>query len=418
MFLLLFISPLILRAELFTTGATMRVGGAERRAFSVIWNMPTARCHRRYGVSLPLSEYDITHNHHTHFLGTDISLFYQQRLGLYPRLMRSGSEVNGGIPQLGHLNAHLLLAEAQLEAVLRRHFAGLAVLDWEAWHPLWGRNFGARAAYQRQSEQLVRWEHPELGMKEVTSRAKAEFERAGRGFMLQTLRLGRLLRPRGLWGFYGFPECSNERGAGHSGYTGRCLAGTRRRSRQLAWLWRESHALYPSVYIPQRLAGHAHSQLMVRYRILEALRVASQHAPGPAVLPYARIAFRRTLHFLNQTDLQYTLGEAAALGADGVVLWGELEFTRSKHQCALLQHYIKSVLGVYVLMLRRGVRRCSELVCRGNGRCARRRPHSGHMIPLSQKDLNPAHLRTAFRCVCYHGWSGVECENRSAPGLI
>lgn len=31
-----------------------------------------------------------------------------------------------------------------------------------------------------------------------------------------------------------------------------------------------------------------------------------------------------------QTDLAHTLGESAALGAAGVVLWGELKFAKSK----------------------------------------------------------------------------------------
>lgn len=31
-----------------------------------------------------------------------------------------------------------------------------------------------------------------------------------------------------------------------------------------------------------------------------------------------------------QIDLDHTLGEAAALGAAGVVLWGELRFAKSK----------------------------------------------------------------------------------------
>ena len=104
--------------------------------------------------------------------------------------------------------------------------------------------------------------------------------------------------------------------------------------------------------------------------MLEALRVASDwrhnnatHVAKP-VLPYARLAFTHTLSFLNkvgfvptractnqftgnkinlsfelvtlsvfvcaQTDLMHTLGESAALGAAGVVLWGEMKFAKSK----------------------------------------------------------------------------------------
>lgn len=107
-----------------------------------------------------------------------------------------------------------------------------------------------------------------------------------------------------------------------------------------------------------------------RHRLLEALRVASHWRHGnntshaTPVLPYARLAFTHTLRFLNkvgfvaemytliqthtsilaisidthviclcvcvQTDLMHTLGESAALGAAGVVLWGELKFAKSE----------------------------------------------------------------------------------------
>ena len=38
-------------------------------------------------------------------------------------------------------------------------------------------------------------------------------------------------------------------------YTGQCHPGTSRLNDRLAWLWNESTALYPSIYLPRRLAG-------------------------------------------------------------------------------------------------------------------------------------------------------------------
>lgn len=178
-------------------------------------------------------------------------------------------------------------------------------------------------------------------------------------------------------------------------YTGHCHRGTRRQNDRLSWLWTQSTALYPSIYLPQRLAGSTDAALMVRYRrcflpqmtsvlktyplwsrrsscwtflssllryrLLEALRVASLWRNGDRanhatpVLAYARLAFTHTLNFLNkvaahklvnpstvrcpnmwqtcvyvQTDLEHTLGESASLGAAGVVLWGQLKFAKSK----------------------------------------------------------------------------------------
>lgn len=278
-----------------------------RRGFSVVWNMPTARCQRRYGVSLPLHQYNIIHNSQQRFQGQKMSIFYQRRLGLYPYINRQELKVNGGLPQQGSLKAHLSLAEAQITEVLRQTFNGLAVLDWEAWQPIWMWNFGTRIVYRKFSKKLVRLEHPDMSEEEVKSEAKAEFELAAREFMEKTLRLGVRLCPNGLWGFYGFPGCFNNHGQGQSGYTGQCHNGTESLNDRLAFLWQHSTALYPSIYLWRKLAGHTHAQLMVRHRVLEALRVASQHSPGTEALPvfpYARLAFTHTLTFLNQVPTQ------------------------------------------------------------------------------------------------------------------
>ncbi|KAL2103869.1 hypothetical protein ACEWY4_000737 [Coilia grayii] len=405
-------------ANLSPVPMASEVSWFERHGFPVVWNMPTRRCQHLYGVSLPLEQYGITHNHKTHFLGSEISLFYQQRLGLYPYLTHSGSLINGGIPQLADLKTHLSLTEDQLEAALADNFSGLAVLDWEAWQPLWAWNFGVKTAYRKLSEKLVRWSHPELMPQEARARAKREFERAGRAFMLKTLRLAVSLRPAAYWGFYGFPACRNTNLKRPGRYTGQCHKGTVQLNDQLAWLWRQSGALYPSIYVPWKLARLGHTQLMVRHRILEALRVAANYstdeAPTP-VIPYARVAFTHTLHFLNKTYLEKTLGESAALGVDGMVLWGQRSFAKSEDQCLQLRAYIKNVLGDYVVQLREGVLRCGKVVCGGRGRCIRRRPHDGHMIPLGNEAADPALLRKAFRCLCRSGWTGQACEQKHKP---
>lgn len=141
-------------------------------------------------------------------------------------------------------------------------------------------------------------------------------------------------------------------------YTGRCHRGTKKQNDRLFWLWRQSTALYPSIYLPQRLSGSVDAALMVRYReppdqssmnpkthmtvidfslklhdghtgclrsywwtflspslrhtLLEALRVASVWRHGNTsnhatpVLPYARLAFTHTLAFLNKVGFVAT----------------------------------------------------------------------------------------------------------------
>ncbi|XP_029290811.1 LOW QUALITY PROTEIN: hyaluronidase-3 [Cottoperca gobio] len=400
----------------------------QERPFVVVWNMPTARCHELYNIHLDLSDFDIVENRQQLFQGQKMTIFYRDRLGKYPYLSRDGSKVNGGIPQLSDLSAHLSLALMQMSGSLQPNFTGLAVIDWEEWRPLWERNFGTKMEYQRQSKLLVRQERPDLSERATTLMARQTFEDSARRFMEETLRLAGRDRPKGLWGFYGFPACfNNQKRKTDENYTGRCHGGTKKQNDRLSWLWRQSTALYPSIYLPQRLAGSTDAALMVRHRLLEALRVASVWRHGnntdhaTPVLPYARIAFAHTLTFLNKTDLVHTLGESAALGAAGVVLWGELKFAKSKHQCILLRDYVHTVLGPFVQSLRSDTKHCSLQLCNGNGRCARRRPSSSHMVssgPAMTFDPNEIHLLTDsssgkpfnnhFMCQCYR--TGRECQ--------
>uniref|UniRef100_UPI0037E88BC0 hyaluronidase-3 n=1 Tax=Semicossyphus pulcher TaxID=241346 RepID=UPI0037E88BC0 len=387
----------------------------QEQPFVVVWNMPTAHCQTRYNIHLDLKDFNIIENRQQRFQGQNMTIFYRDRLGKYPYLSRDGRKVNGGTPQLGDLSAHLSLAETQMSDSLLPNFDGLAVIDWEEWRPLWERNFGSKMKYRRLSKLLVRQERPDLSQSAMTLLARQKYEESARKFMEETLRAGVRVRPKGLWGFYGFPACFNKknRNTGRDkSYTGRCHRGTKKQNDRLSWLWRQSTALYPSVYLPHRLAGSMDATLMVRHRILEALRVASvwhnDNNHATPVLPYSRLAFTHTLTFLNQTDLVHTLGESAALGAAGVVMWGELKFAKSKHQCILLRDYVHTVLGPFVQSLRSDTKSCSFKLCHGNGRCTRRSPSSGHMLSMTSDPNQNKH----FTCQCYPGWTGQECQEK------
>ncbi|XP_038149978.1 hyaluronidase-3 [Cyprinodon tularosa] len=393
--------------------------------FIVVWNMPTANCHKRHNVQLDLKEFGIVENNRQRFQGEKMSIFYRDHLGKYPYLSNDGREVNGGIPQLGDLASHLSLTALKLDVLLRPSFSGLGVIDWEEWQPLWESNFGSRIKYRRLSKQLVRQDRLDLSEENVTRMARQEFEKSALAFMEETLRLATRSRPKGFWGFYGFPSCLNKhKRKTDQSYTGRCHKGTKQRNDRLSWLWAQSTALYPSIYLPQRLAGSINAALMVRHRLQEALRVASlwrhenNNNQATPVLPYTRLAFTHSLNFLNKTDLEHTLGESASLGTAGVVLWGDIKFAKSKEQCILLRHYIHSVLGPFIHSLRADTLRCSLQLCHSHGRCARLNPNSSHRLssastsdPHDDADsTSRKYYQQHFMCQCYSGWTGPQCQ--------
>ncbi|XP_035886186.1 hyaluronidase-3 isoform X2 [Phyllostomus discolor] len=359
---------------------------APARPFSVLWNVPSARCGARFGVHLPLEALGLTANRAQRFRGQNITIFYKKQLGLYPYFGRRGTAHNGGIPQAVPLDHHLARAAYQIRHSLGTGFAGLAVLDWEEWSPLWAGNWGRHRAYRDASWAWAQRVFPHLDPQEQLRKARTGFEQAARALMEGTLRLGRALRPRGLWGFYRFPACGNGWHGAGSNYTGHCHAATRARNTQLRWLWAASSALFPSIYLPPRLPP-AHRQAFVRHRLEEAFRVARAGHPQPLpVLAYARLTSRSSGRFLSQ------------------------------EKCWHLRDYLVGTLGPYVINVTRAATACSHQWCHGHGRCVRRDPGQLEAFLHLRPDGSPGAWES-FRCRCYGGWAGPTCqEPRPKPG--
>ncbi|XP_048878868.1 hyaluronidase-1 isoform X1 [Brienomyrus brachyistius] len=409
--------------------------------FLTVWNAPTEPCKSKYGVDLDLGIFDIAVNENQTFMGGNITIFYESKLGLYPYYNDQGVAINGGVPQNASLQLHLQAAWANiLTDIPQPDFSGLAVVDWESWRPLWSRNWDSKSIYWAGSRLLVRARHPDWSPEQVEVEAQREFEEAARAFMDGTLKLGRSLRPGGLWGFYGFPGCyNNQYKNATANYTGVCPQQEVQRNDQLNWLWNISSALYPDIYLELSLQGRGEVILRyTRYRVLEALRVASQvSAAAPPVLPYARIAYTYSLNFLSEEDLVHTIGESAALGAAGVVLWGDSYFAKSQATCIAIKSNLEGTLGRYLVNVTSAAALCSEAVCSARGRCRRRDTFSGaylHLDPGSWtmvRTVGPHGarwhtLRTRqgngyvrdmladFDCLCFPGWGGPRCtEKRS-----
>lgn len=273
--------------------------------FLTVWNAPTSSCLTQHGVDLDLGTFSIVQNQNQSFMGENITIFYAEKLGLYPRYSGKSVAINGGVPQNASLDQHLRAASQDIHSyVPDRDFRGLAVVDWESWRPLWDRNWDSKHVYQQASEALVRARHSEWSPAQVESAARAEFEEAARKFMEETLKLGQNQRPNGLWGFYGFPNCYNSYSYKSAKYTGECPEVEKKRNDKLGWLWKASSALYPDIYLSHELHKlHDEVLLYSQHRILEAMRAGALLAPSaPPVFVYARIVYTYTFEFLSQAS--------------------------------------------------------------------------------------------------------------------
>ncbi|XP_017563897.1 hyaluronidase-1 [Pygocentrus nattereri] len=409
--------------------------------FFTVWNAPTKKCESHYGVHLDLSVFDIVHNQNQTFAGNNITIFYSGKLGFYPHYDKNIA-VYGGVPQNASLSEHLRKAESDIRKdIPDRDFQGLAVVDWESWRPLWVRNWGSKEVYWQGSKALVKAKHPDWNPEQIDKEARKDFERAAQAFMEETLKLGERERPEGLWGFYGFPCCYNYQYKKNQTYTGECPPLEMKRNNMLAWLWNVSTALYPDIYLDLMLRDRNQDILLYsRYRILEGLRVRNQATHiKPPVIPYARIVYTYSLEFLSQEALVNTLGESVALGAAGIVLWGDASYSESKATCQAVKDYLDSTLGRYVVNVTEAASICSRTLCSSQGRCQRRDSGSGaylHLDPAEWTIIRRADLpdgasggppyvvqrrvmrdkresnrfREMFKCQCFPGWEGEHCQ--------
>ncbi|XP_077583262.1 hyaluronidase-2 [Stigmatopora nigra] len=400
----------------------------------LVWNAPTQDCVPRHGVTLPLDQFDIVASPNEGFVRQNLTIFYKERLGLYPYYERDGMAVNGGLPQLTSLTEHYEKMPEGVQKYIREPTAkGLAVIDWEEWRPLWIRNWDSKDIYRRKSKEMVLEKNPAWSQEKAAKVAQQEFELSARKFMLETLKLAKNLRPNQLWGFYLFPDCYNhDYRNGLKNYTGHCPRLEKYRNDQLNWLWMECTALFPSIYIGSVLRSTHYGRLFVRNRVKEAMRLASV-GDGLArpVFVYTRPTYINEMERLTEMDLVSTIGESVALGVAGVIFWGDSSYS-SNSNCLALKDYLSGTLGRYLLNVSTASEECSRARCNLHGRCLRQQPDSDTYLHLSasthiisrQEDghlkvigkpgeAEIAYFQEHFQCQCYTGYLGEACGLRA-----
>ncbi|XP_051916361.1 hyaluronidase PH-20-like [Hippocampus zosterae] len=403
-----------------------------KHPFVAVWNARTEQC-RDLDIPLDTAAFQAVTTPAS-VPGQFLTIFYEDRLGLYPKIdPASRTRHEGGVPQNGNLTAHLLKARLQIDHYIAEDESpGLAVIDWESWRPLWAQNWGYKRIYQKLSMANALQTSPFLSLNEISQLAVDQFQRAGRSFMERTIQLGVRERPSRRWGFYLFPYCYNYNWD-RPGYTGQCSAKAREQNRELTWLWEHSTALFPSVYLHPALRNSPRAALYARYRVREALRVAalSKRQYAMPIYVYSRPLYRGQNRIFETTaDLVSTVGESAALGAAGVVMWGGSGDYKDKASCQSLSDYLTSTLNPYLANVTAAAMLCSRALCQGRGRCVRQSYNSSVYLHLdaarfsilradgkyvavgipSTENLNA--WTDNFTCQCY---AGRECEPRLAP---
>ncbi|XP_033880249.3 hyaluronidase PH-20-like [Acipenser ruthenus] len=401
--------------------------------FIFMWTAPTELCKTRYGVDLDLKYFQYVSSTLKTDTNQTVSIFYPDRFGIYPTVNEiTGESFNGGLPQLVNLKKHYEQAKKDVHFYIPYNNPGLAVLDLEDWRPQWVRNWAEKDIYRRYSTALVQQRGLTLTFEKAYHVAKDEFEQAATSYFKNSLKLGKTLKHKRVWGYYLFPECYNYDYNQTINYTGRCPDIEIERNNKLQWLWNESTALYPSIYLEIILKASSKALLFVRHRLQEAMRVAMLPNPSYSlpVYAYTQAAFKdNNTEYLSEIDYVHTFGEAVALGVSGIVQWGSQNFTKSMDTCVALRSHIEKTLNPYILNITTATKLCSATLCKNKGRCIRKNWNSSdylHLNPqsfkiqrakggelsvngkLSQKDVRS--LEEKFTCFCF---TKEPCNERS-----
>lgn len=107
-------------------------------------------------------------------------------------------------------------------------------------------------------------------------------------------------------------------------------------------------------------------------------------------------------------------------------------FSPTQESCQAIKKYVDTTLGPFILNVTSGAHLCSQALCSGHGRCARRLSHPDALFTLNPASFSikptpgggPLTLQGAlsledrvrmaveFKCRCYPGWRGRWCEQQ------
>ncbi|XP_012218282.1 hyaluronidase-like [Linepithema humile] len=325
-----------------TTPEDRRAGSSQ---FDVYWNVPSFMCHK-YDVKFEdLKDFGIRQNVEDKFRGEEIAILYDP--GMFPALLTDKNGVvikrNGGVPQEGDLKTHLEVFRKHLvKQIPDESFSGVGVIDFESWRPIFRQNWASLEPYKTLSIKLERERHLFWSEAAIKKEAKRRFEKYGRIFMEETLKMAKKLRSKGAWGYYGYPHCFNQT---PNQPTAHCNRAVLLENDETSWLFALEDVHLPSVYLRQGIK-EGDRPGFVKGRVSEALRLAAKTSRRQQVLPYHWFKYQDNRNkFLTKKDAENTINTISNLGADGLIIWGSSEDTDTEQKCKDLQQYVREILG-------------------------------------------------------------------------
>lgn len=229
--------------------------------------------------------------------------------------------------------------------IVKRSTFLIGVIDFERWRPIFRQNWGSLNIYREKSKKIEAQKFPGLNSSAIEKKATHVFEKFATSYMVGTLTLATTIRPKAKWGYYGYPNCFN---FSPTNFKKECAQGVPKDNNRSTWMYKTGTALFPSIYLHKKSFSEGKRAKLIKYRVLEGLRVAKLGPSKLKVLPYAYFKYKDTADFLSQEDMYNSLFKPREVGADGVIIWGSSKDVDTHKKCFQLNKYVDKVLGPLV----------------------------------------------------------------------
>ncbi|KAI6238034.1 Hyaluronidase [Aphelenchoides fujianensis] len=343
----------------------------EKGRQSIYWNVPSDSCKQ-----VQPEAYGITTNTGNRFLGDKLVIFYsfgklpycnkrQELMALKTKASVCKNAVDGGLPQVANFTAHFAQIEADInERIPNVSFDGLAIVDYEAWRPVWELNHSSRRVYQKFSE----------AKKEITRRAQEEFDKGAKTFLLKTLDYAKKLRPNAKWAFWAYPLC--DYGVGYAKHSIQCSDMFQRATKKLMPVYEASGVLLPAIYFKETPADQGHRQFHAYGEIHHAFGINKALRHAKPVYAYGKFEYNA---IWNETTQQ--MDERFYSEED---LCNTLKYTYDA-RCDLFESYLKKSLGPMAKAVVQEAETCAKEKCKGKGRCVAADPRPPSKCQLGKQ---------------------------------
>jgi hypothetical protein len=175
---------------------------------------------------------------------------------------------------------------------------------------------------------------------------------------------------------------------------------------ELTWLWQEVGVMAGSQYL--RSANSTADSVNASITAVNLARAAAVAAGKPFVRPdiLTYVWLWPSAKPVSAEQLTASIQAPAAMGADGVFLWGSSGDAHVSGYSDTITTFLKDTAGPLMKKCSADRAQCATVLCSGHGRC------SNYDAAYPERGCEPPEDATTVTCLCDAGWQGPTCGTK------